>query len=299
MTEPDSTFKPRFAFITGSGRCGSSLVHEVLARHPDIGFVSNVDDLVPLRGRSGSRNNTVYRHIPPSLTQKGRVRYAPSEGYRLLEREVSPLVVAPSRDLTASDVTPWLERRFRNFFEGRAASQGKPVFLHKFTGWPRVGFIQEIIPDCRFIHVVRDGRAVANSFLQTSWWQGFAGPPAWGWGPLPPAYAEEWEESGRSFVLLAGLHWKMLEDAAQKAAAGVAPERWMQIRYEEFVTGPREHLLEMLNFLGLSWNPAFEAQVEKQTFSRSRTNAYEEDLTPAQVKLLEASLAEHLTLLGY
>jgi hypothetical protein len=299
MTEQDSTSKPIFAFVTGSGRCGSSLVQEVLARHPDVGFISNVDDLVPMRPMAGSRNNTLYRHIPPLFTQKGRVRYAPSEGYRALEREVSPMVVAPSRDLTSADVTPWLGRRFREFFENRAVSQGKPVFLHKFTGWPRAGFIQEIFPKARFIHVVRDGRAVANSFLQTSWWQGFAGPPAWGWGPLPEAYAEEWERSGRSFVLLAGLHWKMLEDAAQNAAASVAPERWMQVRYEDFVAEPRERLTEMLRFLALSWNPEFEAQVGRQAFSRGRLKAYEQDLTPAQVALLESSLGEHLKSLGY
>jgi omega-hydroxy-beta-dihydromenaquinone-9 sulfotransferase len=298
MTDQGNKPDPIFAFVTGTGRCGSSLVQETLARHSDIGFLSNVDDLVPLRGMSGS-NNLLYRHMPASFTQKGRVRYAPSEGYRALEREVSPLVVAPYRDLTAADVTPWLARRFRTFFAGRAALQDKPVFLHKFTGWPRTGFIREIFPDARFIHVVRDGRAVANSFLQTSWWQGFAGPPSWGWGPLPSAYAGEWEESGRSFVLLAGLHWKMLEDAAQQAAAGVPPERWMQVRYEDFVTDPRGKLSEMLAFLGLNWDPTFDAQVEKQDFLQSRTRAYSDDLTPAQVAQLDASLGEHLERLGY
>src|SRR5687767_13610394 len=119
MTGQDSSSTPQFAFVTGTGRCGSSLVQEVLARHSDVGFISNVEDRVPLRGIGGSRNNSVYRHIPASLTQKGRVRYAPSEGYRALEREVSPMVVAPCRDLTAADVTPWLERRFREFFAVR------------------------------------------------------------------------------------------------------------------------------------------------------------------------------------
>lgn len=299
MTGQDSSTTPQFAFVTGTGRCGSSLVQEVLARHSDVGFISNVEDLVPLRGMGGSRNNSVYRHIPASLTQKGRVRYAPSEGYRALEREVSPIVVAPCRDLTAADVTPWLENRFREFFAGRAAQQGKAVFLHKFTGWPRVGFIQQVFPEARFIHVVRDGRAVANSFLQTSWWQGFAGPPAWAWGPLPPAYADEWEQSGRSFVLLAGLHWKMLEDAAETASAAVPPERWLRVRYEDFVADPRTALKSMLDFLGLEWDPAFEAQVEKHSFSQSRTRAYAEDLTPAQVDLLDTSLAGHLSRLGY
>lgn len=289
----------RFGFVIGTGRCGSSLVQEVLARHPQVGFISNIEDRLPIPGLSGRWNNTLYRQIPAALTHKGRLRYAPSEAYLALEREVSPLVVAPSRDLHVSDVTPWLEHRFRRFFQSRATAQEKPVFLHKFTGWPRAGFIQAVFPEARFIHVVRDGRAVANSLLQTTWWTGFAGPPAWGWGPLPEAYAREWEDSNRSYVLLAGLHWKMLEDAAQQARSRVDAERWLQIRYEDFVAHPRKTLGEMLDFLGLAWDDAFEEQVQRQDFDSSRTGAYRQDLNTQQQELLEASLSGHLNRLGY
>ncbi|HEX2052646.1 MAG TPA: sulfotransferase [Actinomycetota bacterium] len=288
-----------FAFVLGTGRCGSSLVQEVLARHPDVGFVSNVDDRLPVPGAGSTLNNSLYRRIPEALTKKGRVRYAPSEGYRALAREVSPLVVAPYRDLKASDVTPWLQKRFRAFFAVRAAAQAKPVFLHKFTGWPRVGFVQEVFPEARFVHVVRDGRAVANSFLQTSWWQGFAGPPAWGWGPLPPNYEAEWEDSERSFVLLAGLHWKMLVDAAEASLAEVPAGRSIRVRYEDFVEDPRGQLSAMLEFLGLEWNAEFQEQVDRLTFDTGRTRAYADDLTSEQVRLLDVSLGEHLARLGY
>lgn len=244
-------------------------------------------------------NNPMYRLVPEALTRKGRARFAPSEGYRALAREVSPQVVAPFRDLTSDDVTPWLDRRFREFFAARASAQGKPVFLHKFTGWPRVGFIREIFPESRFVHVLRDGRAVANSLLQTSWWEGFGGPSAWGWGPLPPDYAAEWEESGRSYVVLAGVHWKMLIDAAEAAFASLPAESRLTIRYEDFVSEPRKKLGLLLEFLGLEWSDEFEIQFRNQTFIRSRTAAYLEDLTPAQNELLETSLAAHLHRLGY
>src|SRR5215468_3799141 len=146
---------PIFAFVLGTGRCGSSLIHEVIARHPDLGFVSNVDDrLWPLRLK-GRRNNELYRRVPEALTRKGRIRFAPSEGYRMLEHEVSPIVCAPARDLVARDASPWLARRFRAFFEERARAQRKPVFSHKFTGWPRARLIDAVLPDARFIHVIR------------------------------------------------------------------------------------------------------------------------------------------------
>src|SRR4051794_16593217 len=117
----------RFAFVLGTGRCGSTLLHELVARHPDVGFVTNVDDRVG--GTTGARLQTrLYRRLPTAATQKGRLRLAPSEGYRVLEREVSPLVAEPVRDLEASDAVPWLATRFRRFFDERAAAQGAPLF---------------------------------------------------------------------------------------------------------------------------------------------------------------------------
>jgi hypothetical protein len=229
-----------FAFVLGTGRCGSTLVHEVIARHPEVGFISNVDDRLPLPKVLSKWNNEIYRQVPESLTQKGRLRFAPSEGYRLLDREVSPALSAPSRDLDAEDVTPWLDKRLRRSFDDRAHVQGKPLFLHKFTGWPRAGFLGRVFPEAKFVNVIRDGRAVANSFLQMPWWRGYAGPTAWGWGPLPEPYEREWEEAGRSFAVLAGLQWKILMDAFEAAKAQIPEDRWLDIRYEDFVAEPRE-----------------------------------------------------------
>ena len=114
------------------------------------------------------------------------------------------------------------------FFEERARVQDKPLFLHKFTGWPRSGFLQRILPDARFVNVVRDGRAVANSFLQMPWWRGYEGPEGWGWGPLPEEYQQIWEESGRSFAVLAGLEWRILMEAFEAAQARVPDDQWMR-----------------------------------------------------------------------
>ncbi len=210
MATPDAGGAPRFVFVLGTGRCGSTLVEEVLCRHPSVGFVSNLEDRFNLPASAGRWNGRLYRRLPAAATQKSRLRYAPSEGYRVLAREVTPMLATPLRDLTESDVTPWLERRFSAFMHERAQAQSTDTFLHKFTGWPRAGFIREIFPSARFIHVVRDGRAVANSWLQMPWWRGFEGPDHWQWGPLPPKLEAAWEELGRSFVVLAGLLWQLL-----------------------------------------------------------------------------------------
>src|SRR5439155_6926406 len=119
---------------------------------------------------------------------RARLRAAPTEGYALLSNEVSPVLAGSDHDLTADDLTQDLVERFRRFFEVRARAQRKPVFVHKFTGWPRARLIHAAFPEARFVHVVRDGRAVAASLVRMPWWKGREGPSGWGFGPLPHAY---------------------------------------------------------------------------------------------------------------
>lgn len=294
------TSDPGIAFVLGTGRCGSTLVHEVLARHPAVGFLTNLEDRLPLPPVAGRFNNELFRRVPVRFTQKGgRIRFAPSEGYRALERGVSPIVCTPQRDLVAGDVTPWLEKRTRRFFADRAQAQGRPVFLHKFTGWPRAGFLGRIFPEAKFVHVVRDGRAVANSFLQMPWWRGYEGPEAWGWGPLSAAYEKEWVASDRSFAMLAGIEWKILIDAFEAAKAEVPADRWLELRYEDFVAAPRDVTGEILSFLNLDWNPGFEEGFARYTFEAGRTDAFRRDLGINDVAALDLSLAGHLARFGY
>jgi Sulfotransferase family len=289
-----------FLFVIGTGRCGSSLVHDLLAHHPDVGFLPNLDDRIPgLPARAARYGNLLYRRLPPSLTRKGRLRYAPSEGYRALAREVSPMVTGSCRDLVASDAMPWVAERFRAFFTERAHAQRKPVFLHKYTGWPRSGFIREIFPDARFIHVTRDGRAFAASALQTPWWVGHMGPETWQWGPLPPAYAAEWKASGRSFPVLAAIAWKILMDAFADARALTPGDQWLDVRFEDVLADPRRRFKEMLAFMGLNEHPALESALARTTLSPGRQQAYRRQLDPASLALVERSLAGHLPAWGY
>ncbi|GIV00045.1 MAG: hypothetical protein KatS3mg014_1660 [Actinomycetota bacterium] len=60
-----------FGFILGTGRCGSTLIHDLVARHPDVGFLSNLDDRLGRALFGGRWNSPLYRRVPPALTRKG------------------------------------------------------------------------------------------------------------------------------------------------------------------------------------------------------------------------------------
>jgi hypothetical protein len=284
------------------------MLQEVLARHPDVGFMSNLDVNVPRLRLMGRWNNRLYRLTPAGFGQRdrrgmglvaGRFRFGPSEAYRLLAREVSPMLADPCRDLTEDDVTPWLELRCWRFFEARMAAQSKAVFLCKFAGWPRVRFFHRVFPQARFLHMVRDGRAVADSLMRRPWWDGHRGPSNWRLGPLPHRYQQAWEAADRSFVALAGIHWSILMDAFQEARSRTPHAQWMDVRYEELVERPRDVLSGILDFAELPWTAAFEAGFARYEFSPERKDEYRTNLTTDQLRVLERTIAPGLERLGY
>jgi hypothetical protein len=298
-------------FIVGTGRCGSTLVAEVLARHPEFGFISNLDMALPKLNLMGRWNNWLYRATPRSLTQRDRhknasrnrfrqskAHFGPSEAWSLLNKYVSATVSMPYRDLVAEDATPWLSKRCRAFFEDRANVQGKAVFMHKFTGWPRLGFLHKVFPEAKFLHVVRDGRSVANSLIQMPWWFGYLGTSNWKFGELPDKYQQEWDASGNSFPVLAGIEWKMMMDAFDGTKHIVPRANCMELRYEDMVEQPRESTKRLLDFVGLEWTRGFESNFSRHSFGANKAG-YLKDLSAKDVAQLEESLAGHLRQRGY
>jgi Sulfotransferase family len=290
---------PRVVFVIGTGRCGSTLVHEVLARHRDMGFVTHLEDRLgrlPLNGRFSAG---IYRHLPRSLSSKGMARIYPSEGYRALDAQVSPILSSPGRDLLAHDATPWLAGRTRSFFERHAQGQKRPVLLHKFTGWPRARFLAAVFEQARFVHVVRDGRAVANSWLQMPWWRGWAGPEGWGFGPLAEDETRLWHESDRNFAVLAGLQWQVLIRAFEQSQRELGPQRWLELRFEDLLDQPRESFEKILGLCGSQWDAGFERAFGRYAFDPGRATAFRRDLDGLTIKRIETAIGPALQRHGY
>lgn len=290
---------PQYIFVIGTGRCGSSLTEEILCRHPEVGFISNLEDRLQLPVGATRFSARLYRRLPAAIADNRLMRLAPSEAYLTLDREVSPILSSPFRDLDARDASPWLARRLEAFFAARAAAQQTDTFLHKFTGWPRASFVHKALPTARFIHVVRDGRAVANSWLQMPWWLGFGGPERWQWGPLPPDLAEIWDDADRSFAVLAALLWRLLVQAADRARAALPDDAWLEVRYEDLTAQPRDALDAMLRFCGLEWCDEFERGLARHQVSTGRVDAYRRDLDPGELARMTLACAPALEAHGY
>jgi hypothetical protein len=176
-------------FITGTGRCGSSIFQRILSCHPRTAWLSRLCDRYP--GKPELNRLALQLIDIPLLGRHLRKIIYAGEWYTFWDYHCSGFK-EPWRDLFKEDVSSRTKKTVRNVMSRTLTSQ-RHRLLAKVTGWPRMGFLKEIFPDAKFIHVYRDGRAVANSFLTVNWWSGWRGPSNWRWGELTPEQKERWE----------------------------------------------------------------------------------------------------------
>ena len=172
-------------------------------------------------------------------------------------------------------------------------TQARPRLLIKLTGWPRIGFLKAIFPDAKFIHLVRDGRAVAYSIINVAFWWGWQGPQNWRWGELSPIYQAIWDRHERSFLALAGIEWNLLLDALQTAKQNIPDENFLEVRYEDLCAKPDDLLAEVLTFCDLEHKPDFLPMRRRETLHNANAK-WQEELTPRQQALIEDVVQDYL-----
>ena len=281
--------------IVGAGRTGTTLFHRMLSEHPHLAWVpGRICATFPERLELSRLFMKGLDY--PLVGELLKRRIKPGESYTFWEHHCKGFS-APYRDLVAADVTDktrsHLPRTIAKMLTGK-----RNRMLLKITGWPRIGFLSEVFEDARFIHVMRDGRAVANSMLNAYFWRGWKGPQDWGWGELSPAQEEEWNEHGQSFVVLAAIQWKILMDAMEKAKSTVSNGRFVEIKYEDLCSDPVGQFQKVIQYCELEWTDSFERQIRNYK-PRNTNDKFRRDLTAKQQSDLEEVLSDYLMRYSY
>jgi hypothetical protein len=283
-------------FIVGTGRCGSTAFHRLLGMHPQLMWLSGFAEEFP--HRPSWNRWAVTAMGSPVLRRIFGTRIKPDENYGFWYTHAYGFA-EPGRDLLRSDVTPRVKKQVYAVIEAMLTPK-RSRMLVKLTGWSRIGFLNEIFEDAKFIHIVRDGRAVASSLLHINAWQwrGWYGPYSWRYGPLSAEDHAAWEASNRSFAVLAGLQWKIHTRAIEAARQTLDPKRFLEVRYETLCEQPLETCLRVLEFAELQRAPDFERQV-KRTPMKDMTARWRVDLNAEQQAQLTDVLREDLQRYGY
>ena len=287
-------------FIVGAGRSGSTAFHHCFARHQHVSWISKILDVAPSAEKLNSAllqsldSPLIGAALRRGVIEPGHLK--PSEAYAYWER-IAPGFSEPFRDLVDTDLT---ERTRKNLTEAvdRLTVDSRPTPLIKITGWPRMGYLLKAFPDARFIHVVRDGRAVVNSIMQIDFWEGWKGTKGWRGLDMTPQQQQRWDESGQSFVTLGAMELADMFDAMVAAIPLVPPAQFLEIRYEDLCDDPTGTFESVTDFCNLDYTNEFNTSVIDFGF-RNTNNKWRSDLTELQQRQLETELASHLTRWGY
>jgi hypothetical protein len=120
----------------------------------------------------------------------------------------------------------------------------------------RVRLLNLVFPDAKFIHIIRDGRAVAFSLLNKK-----------DLGATSPILLIGFKDIlgdkyqyKRSELYNYGIAWKEYVTRAREASAA-AQGRYYEVRYENLVREPHNELRRIIDFCELDWYSKFEEKI--------------------------------------
>lgn len=283
-------------FITGLGRSGTTIIHTLLSSHPNANWLSLFCAKFPNRPYL---NRWLMRGIDiPVLNIYLKRRFVPLENYEFWDFFYRGFFI-PCRDLVASDVDRRTAKSMRQAFS-QLLTPKRNRLLIKITGCPRISFLHAIFPDAKFIHVTRDGRAVAHSRMRTPFWvgwQGWRGLSLWP-EKMPAHYREEWERYQYSFFALAGIEWKAHLDQMAELRRNNPDIDILEVKYEAFCADPIRQVREIADHCELPWDAGFEKRA-RQFYVESENSKWQKDLTDEQQAILEEVMAVQLVEQGY
>jgi hypothetical protein len=251
-------------FIVGVPHSGTSVFMRLVAEHPDVANLSEANTILQPHGYFDAENG--------------------------------------ERARTRLDATPAECARLHARLEFHRWLAGKRRVLNKSpNNTVRLDFLHAVFPDACFVHIVRDGRAVAYSLV---------------WGHADPAdtadRSKPWRQRRNPFPGVRPPGWRALlrDDAIEqhalqwREALGYALDvaererlRVLQVRYEELCDDTRAVLGAVFRFCDLDASAALLERFPKNLDNRNFK--WRSGLSPAAARLVTDIQAPMLRRLGY
>ena len=239
--------------IIGAPGSGTTLLHQTLCSHRDVAYITHNmlragirkhGRLVGDRRRALLMLQNLIHRDPASNNPLGDalwIKYFGDYNY-----------------MTEKDYSEEMADYFRKKVLQVQNLWGRPRFVDKtLVNCFRVRLLNSIFPDAKFIHTIRDGRAVAFSILNKIDIAGdrFALFDVGFRDILGDKYKPD-----RSELYNYGLAWAEFVRKGREANA-VAQNRYYEVRYEKLVTEPYDEFRNIVDFCELDWYSEFEEKI--------------------------------------
>lgn len=258
-------------FVIGHARSGTSLMCRLLLDHLGVNFgtesqfIARYHSRLPLYG-----DVTDERRLRLLLQDISRERF--------FVRTRRNFGFAFDIDRAVRSIAPrTYANAVRAIFDQFAATKGHVRWGDKTPEYCRhLPLLRELFPDAQFLHIIRDGRDVAQSIFQT------------GFGPKN-AYE-------------AALAWKQTIGHVQRFRHGLPTGTCLEIRYEDLLVNPVRTLGTVASFLGIQNHGELMASIAPRLRNQVRagnTSKWKERLTWREIECFEAFAGPELVGLGY
>jgi Sulfotransferase family len=205
---------PPAPFVCGVTRSGTTLLRLMLDSHPDLAIPGETH-WVPKLIKAFERGPQTADDAAALAIDHKRWGDFHLDAKELQER------ISGLDPVTAAD-------SIRAFYMLYAEREGKHRYGDKTPGYVKeMRRIQRVLPEARFVHIIRDGRDVSLSHLRMNW------------GP------ETYAESARL--------WRNRIRKARKMAPSV--NHYMEIHFEDLVADTEGSLRKVCEFIDLDFDP--------------------------------------------
>lgn len=261
-------------FIVGSARSGTTLLRLILNAHPDVAVPPESRFVVELwRG-----SDTV--DVEDFLT-----RLSAHKRFQTWDIPIGTV----REELSAAARVSYADA-IRATFSAYGHANGKPLWGDKTPRYvEHLDFLAKLLPEARFIHLIRDGRNVALSYANV---------------PFGP------KTVGKAAAL-----WAKRVMAGREAGPPLGTQRYLEIRYEDLVEDAAGETRDICEFLELDFDPGMMDYTERARGSvlprasmynphvteppQMNVRSWNDSMPPEQIEVFEAVAGDVLSLLGY
>ena len=292
MQKIDSRLASPVIFI-GPGRSGSTIISEIILAHESLAWPSNHQEYLPRTALVNLLRPLFDNRFWRVIGEKGQLNETrflncllplPAEAFPFWESLTRPGIDF-SRGFLLGEVADESEkRRIRKAVARIVAWQGKQRFSMKITGPGRIGYLQSIFPDARFVNVVRDPVATVRSLLTVPFWKDLGMHRLWWTG----AYSEDEIarfESLKSDPIAATAFQvnKVLQTTLMEAQTSNA--KLLTVLYEDFVADPTATVEDICSFLNLSVSTTLQEKLRQTAVHDQNQRKAKPEETSAQAIL--------------